>query len=280
MSAAPKPPVDPAHIQAAVAYVQQHTKATPHIAIVLGSGLGALADSVEDAVVLPYSSIPHMPQTHVEGHRGDLLIGKLGGVQVVMMRGRVHAYEGYSLGQVTFGIRLMGALGARRLIVTNAAGSLNPYYAAGDLMIITDHINMTGLSPLCGPNEPAWGPRFVDMTQAYARSGWLAWQHAARQAEVHVHSGVYVGVAGPSYETPAEVRYMQRLGGDAVGMSTVAEVLVARHQGMEVAGLSVITNAGAGMGAQALSHEEVTVVARQRRAALCELLVHMVKGWH
>jgi purine-nucleoside phosphorylase len=216
---------------------------------------------------------------NVVGHAGELVLGELGGVPLAIMSGRVHHYEGHDLADVTLPVRVLGALGVQKLIVTNAAGGLNPHYAAGTLMVIEDHINLTGSNPLRGPCGPNDGPRFVDMTHAYSLEGRSAWYEASRGLALPLRAGVYVGVSGPSYETPAEVRMMQRLGGDAVGMSTVFEVLTARQIGVEVAGLSVICNAGAGLIPGALSHSDVTEVATKMRTSVCQLLAAMVSTW-
>lgn len=267
-------------IAAAKTYLADRCGPPPEVAVVLGSGLGAFAERVRDPVVVPYADVPSFAVPHVEGHRGELVFGWVGEVRVAVLCGRVHYYEGHDWPAVTRAVRVMAALGARRLLVTNAAGGLNPSYAPGELMVLTDHINLTGESPLRGRNDPGVGPRFCDMSEAYAKAGRRAWHQAAREvAGVHLKEGVYVGVAGPAYETPAEVRMMQRLGGDAVGMSTVAEVLVARHQGLQVAGLSVITNVAAGLSSAALSHAEVTEVAGRVRGQLCDLLGRMVTTW-
>lgn len=267
-------------IAAAKTYLAARCGPPPEVAVVLGSGLGAFAERVRDPVVIPYADVPSFAVPHVEGHRGELVFGWVGEVRVAVLCGRVHYYEGHDWPAVTRAVRVMAALGARRLVVTNAAGGLNPSYAPGELMVLTDHINLTGQSPLRGRNDPGVGPRFCDMSEAYAKAGRRAWHQAAREVEgVHLKEGVYVGVAGPAYETPAEVRMMQRLGGDAVGMSTVSEVLVARHQGLLVAGLSVITNVAAGLSSAALSHAEVTEVAGRVHGQLCGLLERMVATW-
>lgn len=267
-------------IAAAHKYLAERCGPLPETAIVLGSGLGAFAERVRDPVRIPYADVPSFAVPHVEGHKGELVFGYVGPTRVAVLCGRVHYYEGHDWPAVTRAVRVMAALGVRRLVVTNAAGGLNPSFAPGELMVINDHINFTGQSPLRGRNDPGVGPRFCDMTHAYGPSGRKAWHRAARAVpDVHLKEGVYLGVCGPAYETPAEVRMMQRMGGDAVGMSTVAEVLVARHQGLEVAGLSVITNAAAGMTGNALSHAEVTQTAERVRGQLCDVLQEMVATW-
>lgn len=266
-------------VQRAAAFIRQRTAVVPQLGIVLGSGLGALAEQVQDPICLRYADIPGSPVPGVPGHPGELVIGTLGQTPVVMLRGRVHAYEGHSQAAVTFHVRLVAALGAKRLLVTNAAGGLNPHFVAGDVMVICDHLNMTGQSPLIGINDDALGPRFVDMTEAYARSGRQALAKAAAEVKTSVRFGTYVGVMGPAYETPSEVRAYRMWGGDAVGMSTVNEVIAARHRGLEVAGLSVITNMGAGLSHGHLSHDEVTEVAREVRGRVSELVVAACRAW-
>ncbi len=268
-----------ANVAAATAWVLGQTSIRPRIGVILGSGLGAFADTLKNAQRIPYKSIPHFPEVHVPGHKGELVLGHLDGVPLAVMSGRVHHYEGHELSDVTLPVRMLGALGITQLVVTNAAGGLNPHYAPGTLMVIEDHINLTGHHPLRGPCGIEDGPRFVDMTTAYSLSGRAAWQEAAKHVGVSLRAGVYVGVSGPSYETPAEVRMMQRLGGDAVGMSTVFEVLTARQIGLEVAGLSVVCNAGAGMMPGSLDHKDVTDVATRMRTVVCQLLGCMVAAW-
>lgn len=278
-----RPPSSERHgereVQEAADWIRRQTSFSPRLGLVLGSGLGALATAVADATVLPFAELPHCPTPRVAGHKGELVLGSLGGTPVALLSGRVHPYEGHEQAAVTFGVRLLAALGCKRLIVTNAAGGLNPHFAAGDLMVIADQINFTGQTPLLGANDEALGPRFVDMTDAYSRSGRAAWTRAAAEVGVPLQSGTYFGVLGPSYETPSEVRAFRLLGGDAVGMSTISEVLMARHRGLEVAGLSVITNLAAGLSAGTLSHEEVTQVALEVRGKASELLVAMCRAW-
>lgn len=246
------------------------------LGIILGSGLGALADEVTDPVHIPYEEIPHFPTSSVAGHAGRLVSGKLDGVPVILMQGRVHAYEGYEREQVVFPIRVLNALGVKDLIVTNAAGALNPDFRPGQIMLIEDHINFTGMNPLVGKNSEELGPRFPDMSDAYGRERREAVASIAEQLGVSLQRGVYAGVMGPSYETPAEVRMLHRLGGDAVGMSTVAEVIAASHAGMGVTGMSVITNMGAGLSKTALSHEEVTEAGLAVRDELVKLVKAVV----
>ena len=215
----------------------------PQTAIILGSGLGALADRLTDATAIPYAAIPHFARSTATGHKGNLLFGRLGSQSVMAMQGRFHYYEGYTMDQVTFPIRVMALLGVRRLLVSNAAGGINNTFHVGDLMIIRDHINMMP-NPLIGPNDERFGPRFPDMTRAYDRDLIRAAEEIALEQGITLRKGVYVGLTGPSYETPAEYTAYGRLGGDAIGMSTVPEVIVARHAGLRVFGMSVITNEG------------------------------------
>ncbi len=233
------------HIGEATQIIRRHSQITPRVGLITGSGLAGLADDATDATRIPYQDIPHFPRSTVAGHPGELVIGKLDSVPVVIQRGRVHFYEGYSMQQITFPVRVMRALGAETLIVTNAAGGLNPNFAPGDIMVIRDHINFTGMAgfnPLRGPNDPHLGPRFPLMAGAYSpRLRRLAHQ-VASELGFALQSGVYAGLAGPTFETPAELRFLQMIGADAVGMSTTPEVTVARHGGMRVLGFSIIGN--------------------------------------
>lgn len=232
-------------MEESAAVVRAHTLHQPHVGLVLGSGLGALAEAVERADMVPYAEIPHFAPSTVEGHVGRLVIGTLERQTVIVMQGRSHYYEGYSMQQLTLPVRVMQLLGVEILIVTNAAGGLSPEFRPGDLMLITDHINligMAGLSPLRGPNDPSLGPRFPDMSEAYdARLRDLA-QRVAAERKIELHQGVYMCLAGPSFETPADLRFLHKIGADAVGMSTVPEVTVARHGGIRVLGISGISN--------------------------------------
>jgi purine-nucleoside phosphorylase len=254
---------------------------TPRVAIVLGSGLGAVADAVDAAVVVPYREIPHFPQSTVEGHSGRIVAGQLGGVQVLVMQGRVHFYEGYTPQQVTFPMRVLGALGVRAAVLTNAAGGIQQGYSVGQLVALADHINQMGWNPLTGPNEPRFavrkgaGLRFFDMTEAYSMRLRALAKQAAAEEGFALDEGIYLATPGPSFETPAEIRAFRALGATLVGMSTVPETIVARHMGIEVVGISCVTNLAAGLGAAPLSHEEVTETGRQverRLAALLERL--------
>ncbi len=233
------------------------TPLRPKIALVLGSGLGAFADSLTDAARVPYAEIPAFPQSTAIGHAGRMVIGNAGTVAVAAMQGRVHLYEGYSIHEVTFPIRVFARMGIRAVILTNAAGGINLGYSQGALVLVRDHINLQGANPLVGPNDDRFGVRFPDMSQAYDRSyREIAREEAARLGTM-LHEGVYAGLLGPSYETPAEIEYLRRIGADLVGMSTVAEVIAARHMGIKVLAISCVTNMAAGILDQPLSHAEV-----------------------
>lgn len=245
-----------AKIDEAVAFIQEAGVAKVEVGLILGSGLGELGDEVEQATAIPYDNIPNFPVSTVEGHKGQLVYGTLGGKKVLAMQGRFHYYEGYSLETVTFPVRVMKALGVETVIVTNAAGGLNETFEPGELMLITDHINFTGVNPLIGPNDASMGPRFTDMSEGYDRKYQQIVRDVAKKMDLNLKEGVYMGFTGPTYETPAEIRFARVIGADAVGMSTVPEVIVARHGGMKVIGISCITNLAAGMQAT-LNHEEV-----------------------
>jgi purine-nucleoside phosphorylase len=261
----------------AVAWVRGKTDLLPTVGVVLGSGLGAFADRLERKAVVPYEEIPGFPISKVPGHAGRLVVGDLevagGAVTVATMQGRVHAYEGWPASEVAFGARVLCALGVKALLVTNAAGGINAEYGAGELVRLTDHLNLTGQSPLTGPNDDRLGPRFPDMSAPYDRRLGQLLDEAAREVGVTLRQGVYAGVLGPSYETPAEIRMLRTLGADLVGMSTVHEVIAARHQGVPVAGISVVTNLASGLGTTRLTHEEVQETAARVRARLEALLV-------
>ena len=250
------------HFEAAAAVVKERAQVQPKVGMILGSGLNPLAEAVDDKVVVPYGEVPHFPVATVEGHVGRLIVGRLEGQAVVAMQGRSHYYEGYSMAEIGFPVRVMQALGIETLIVTNAAGGLNPEFRAGDVMLITDHINligMGGLNPLRGPNLDEFGPRFPDMSQAYDLGLQAVAKQVAAEANVPLRQGVYVGLAGPSFETPADLRFLHMIGADAVGMSTVPEVTVARHGGTRVLGFSGISNVAlvAGTAPAETTHEEV-----------------------
>ena len=254
----PIPPVEqPTRIAALATAVRERTSIVPEVGIVLGSGLGGLADDLEDAVAIPFADLPGWPAATAPGHAGRLLLGRLGGRAVVMLQGRFHLYEGNDPGLVVQPVLLFHSLGARIVVLTNAAGGLDPSFGPGTLMVMSDHINLTGRSPLMGPNADEMGPRFPDLTDAWSPR-LRARIHAAATAEdVPVEEGIYVGLTGPTYETPAEVRMLAGLGGHAVGMSTVLECIAARWVGLEVCGVSLVTNAGAGYSGSPLTHEEV-----------------------
>ncbi len=251
--------------------------ATPDVAIVLGSGLGEFTSALRDAVTCAYGEIPHWPASAVVGHAGTLVVGTIRGKRVAALSGRAHFYEGHDLRTVTFPTRVLGRLGVPALILTNAAGGINLDFTPGTLMLIDDHLNLMGTNPLVGPNDDRLGPRFPDMTEAYSRRLRGIAVDAARAAGVALARGVYVALHGPSYETPAEIRYLRTIGADAVGMSTVPEAIVARHMGLEVLGISCITNPAAGVLPQPLAHDEVMEVARRVRAEFCSLLEAIVE---
>jgi purine-nucleoside phosphorylase len=251
------PNQQPARIAELVAAVRARSDLVPEVGIVLGSGLGGLADELEDAVAIPFAQLPGWPQTTAPGHMGRLLLGRLAGRPVVMLQGRFHLYEGNDPGLVIQPVLLFAALGAGIVVLTNAAGGLDPTFGAGTLMVMTDHINLTGKNPLIGPNAPDLGQRFPDMTDAWSPR-LRAQLHAAADTEgVELREGVYIGLVGPNYETPAEVRMLAGLGGQAVGMSTVLECIAARWVGLEVCGVSLVTNPGAGYSGVPLTHDEV-----------------------
>jgi purine-nucleoside phosphorylase len=257
---------------------------SPRIGIVLGSGLGAVADAVAGPLVVPYAEIPHFPSSTVEGHKGRIVAGCMGGVPVVVMQGRVHFYEGYSPEEVTFPLRVLGALGIRAVVLTCAAGGIAEGYRVGQLVALSDHINLMGWNPLIGPNEPRFslqpsaGLRFPDMTEAYSKRLRALAKEAALEEGFALDEGVYLAISGPSFETPAEIRAFRALGATLVGMSTVPETIVARHMGIEVLGLACVANPAAGMGATALSHEEVFAAGRQVEQRLTRLLERLAPG--
>ncbi|GAA4870779.1 purine-nucleoside phosphorylase [Paenibacillus vulneris] len=263
-------------IQEAAAYIRSQYATAPSIGLILGSGLGVIADLVENATVISYSDIPHFPVSTVEGHAGELLLGTIQGKHVLLMKGRFHMYEGYGVEVVSFPVRVMKELGVKTLVVTNAAGGINTSYEVGDLMLIKDHINFTSRNPLIGPNHNELGVRFQDMSEAYNRQLRQIAKEVAAEQGVKLQEGVYIGLLGPSYETPAEIRMMRTLGADAVGMSTVAEVIVARHAGIEVLGFSCISNMAAGILDQPLSHEEVMETTERVKPKFLQLILGIV----
>lgn len=257
-------------------YITNKIGEKPTIGLILGSGLGVLADEIENAVKIPYGDIPEFPVSTVEGHAGQLVIGNLQGKTVVAMQGRFHYYEGYSLDKVTFPVRVMKEIGVQTIIVTNAAGGVNEEYEPGDLMIITDHINNTGVNPLIGPNDPHFGVRFPDMSNTYSKELRQLAKDVANELNMKLQEGVYVGNTGPTYETPAEIRMFRKLGGDAVGMSTVPEVIVARHAGLEILGISCISNMAAGILDQPLTHDEVMETTEKVKENFLALVKNIV----
>ncbi|MEZ4270963.1 MAG: purine-nucleoside phosphorylase [Myxococcota bacterium] len=263
-------------VQQTVDFIRSRCVVHPEVAVVLGSGLGVFADRVSNTTIFPYADLPGFPRSSVTGHRGELVLGDLEGVPCAVMSGRVHYYEGYSMAEVTFPMRVLAGLGCAKVVITNAAGGVDAQFLPGDLMVIVDQLNLTGDNPLRGPNDERLGPRFPDMTDVYCVAGRQALHAAAAEMGTVLREGVYAGFAGPSYETPAEVRMARLLGASAVGMSTVSEAIVARHGGMRVAGLSVISNLAAGLGEHPLSHDEVKEVAGRVENALCELLSRAV----
>lgn len=263
-------------IREAADYIRSRSALTPKVGLILGSGLGVLADHIEEPVSINYSDIPFFPQSTVEGHAGELLIGTVQGTPVVLMKGRFHMYEGYGPEMTAFPVRVMKELGVRTLLVTNAAGGVNTSYEPGDLMLISDHLNLTGRNPLVGPNDEELGPRFPGMSQAYSRRLREIARKVAADKGVPLQEGVYAGLLGPTYETPAEIRMLRTLGADAVGMSTVSETIVARHAGIEVLGISCISNMAAGILDQPLSHQEVMETTERVREKFLSLVLSII----
>ena len=259
-------------VHAAAKAVRARIPTAPQVGLILGSGLGGFADGFARAIAIDYADVPHFPRSHVAGHKGRLVIGERAGARCIAMQGRVHMYEGHSAATVGFPARVLVALGAKVLIVTNAAGGLNPAWQPGTLMLIRDHIDLLRDHALRGPNDDRLGPRFPDMTTAYAPELRALARNTAEIAGISLAEGVYVAMPGPTYETPAEVKMLRLLGADATGMSTVPEVCVARHMGARVIGISCITNQAAGITGQALSHDEVTETATRVRATFERLL--------
>jgi len=260
----------------AVDFIFSKTSLRPRLALVLGSGLGAFADDLEDRIVLPYSTIPNFPVSSAEGHAGNLVIGRVGDVAVAAMQGRVHYYEGHSMLRVTFPMRVFCRLGVKGVLLTNAAGGIGPQLKPGCLVVLSDHINLQGTNALIGANEERFGPRFPDMTEAYSKE-WRALALAEEKRQgVDIYEGVYAAVPGPSYETPAEIRFLRTIGADVVGMSTVAEVVVARHCGMRVLAISVVTNMAAGILDQPINHAEVLEIGQRIRGQFAQLLQALI----
>ncbi len=269
-------------VQQAARLIEGRTTLRPRIGLVLGSGLGAFADGLQDATAIPYQQIPHFPVSTAVGHAGRLVVGQCAKIPVAVMQGRVHFYEGYSLREVTFPIRVLGALGIRALVFTNAAGGINRKLRARGLLLIRDHLNFQGSNPLVGANDERFGPRFPDMTEAYSKKFRTTAKQVARKLRLRLFEGVYAALHGPSYETPAEIRALARLGADVVGMSTVPEVIVANHMGIEVLGISCVTNMAAGISKQKINHDEVLEagerVGRQFTAFLRALIPALVRA--
>jgi purine-nucleoside phosphorylase len=258
--------------ESAAQFLLLQTTLCPSIGLVLGSGLGAFADELSDATRVSYANIPFFPRSTAVGHAGQMVIGNVGEVAVAAMQGRVHLYEGYSSNEVAFPMRVFGRMGIRAVILTNAAGGINLKYKQGALVVIADHINLQGTNPLVGPNDDSFGPRFPDMTEAYSKPYREIALQAARSLGKTVHQGVYAGLLGPSYETPAEIRYLRTIGADLVGMSTIAEVISARHMGIKVLAISCVTNMAAGISDEVLKHEDVLATGERVKGDFVALL--------
>jgi len=259
-------------MQGAVDYIRSQTNREPAVGVVLGSGLGAFVDELSDRIEIPYARIPGWPASTAIGHAGKLAFGKIDGLEVAVMAGRSHLYEGYSPAQVSMGVRVLHRLSVRSIVFTNAAGGINLSYSQGTLVLISDHINLQGSNPLMGPNNDSVGPRFPDMTDAYSAACRAVAHKVADELEIPLSEGVYAAVTGPSYETPAEIRYLRTIGADLVGMSTVPEVIVANHLGMRVLAISCVTNMAAGILPQKINHEEVLETGRRVRDTLVAFL--------
>ena len=263
---------DFARAERAAKFILSKTKLRPRIGLVLGSGLGAFADEFSDAARIPYEKIPHFPRATAIGHAGKLVVGKVDGVAVAGMQGRVHLYEGYSAREAAFPMRVMARMGIRAVILTNAAGGINREFAQGCLVVLRDHINLQGANPLSGPNDERFGPRFPDMTHAYAKTFRETAVAEGKRLGIAIHEGVYAAVPGPSYETPAEIRYLRTIGADLVGMSTVPEAIAARHMGIQVLGISCVTNPAAGILDRPLDHKEVLETGERVKGQFIALL--------
>jgi purine-nucleoside phosphorylase len=264
-------------VQQAASWIRERTSGVPDVAVVLGSGLGDFTAALADSTTFDYADIPNWPASKIVGHAGRLVIGTLAGKRVAALSGRVHFYEGHELTTVTFATRVIGSCGIRTVILTNAAGGINLNFTPGTLMLMDDHINLMGSNPLVGPNEDRFGPRFPDMSEVYSKRLRALAGDAARARGIALAHGVYVALHGPSYETPAEIRFLRTIGADAVGMSTAPEAIVARHMGLEVLGISCITNMAAGVLPQPLVHDEVMEVARKVRATFSALLEGVIE---
>jgi purine-nucleoside phosphorylase len=259
-------------MSAASEFIGSRLSVSPRVAVVLGSGLGAFADILRDAVVIPYEQIPGWPQSTAVGHAGKLVVGSLDGLPVAALSGRAHLYEGYTAQQAVFGVRTLGALGVQSFLLTNAAGGVNPSFGPGQLVLISDHINLLGANPLSGPNDDSIGPRFPDMSEAYSKRYREIAREAGKSIGLDLPEGVYAALPGPSYETPAEIRYLRAIGADLVGMSTVPETIAANHMGLKVLGISCVTNFAAGVIDQKLDHKEVLEVGARVKDSMIELL--------
>jgi purine-nucleoside phosphorylase len=268
----PRPTLEFQHAERGAKFILSKTKLRPRIALVLGSGLGAFADEFSSATKIPYTKIPGFPRSTAIGHAGQLVIGKVGDVAVAGMQGRVHLYEGYSVKEVAFPIRVFARLGIQAVILTNAAGGIKKEFSQGHLVVLKDHINLQGVNPLSGPNDENFGPRFPDMTTAYDRKFREIALAEGQQLGIALAEGTYAALTGPSYETPAEIRYLRSIGSDLVGMSTVPEVIAARHSGIRVLGISCVTNAAAGILDQPLDHREVLETAERVKSQFISLL--------
>ncbi len=265
-------------VREAAQSIASRLNGTPDVGLILGSGLGGIADQIEDSVCIPYGEIPHFACSTAPGHAGRFVAGRLGGKAVICMQGRLHFYEGHSMQDIIFPIRVMKLLGVRSLVVTNAAGGVNTGFEVGDLMLIEDHINLMGTNPLIGPNDGEFGPRFCDMTYTYTPALRRAAEEAAERLGIPLKKGVYLGCTGPSFETPAEIRAFRVLGADAVGMSTVPEVIAASHCGLQVLAFSMITNMAAGVLDQPLTEEEVIEIGAKKGAQLQALITEIVQS--
>lgn len=263
-------------LENALVRIREHTSLEPKAGVILGSGLGGLADALEDSVEIPYEDIPGWPVSTAVGHAGVLVLGSLDGAPIAVMRGRAHLYEGLGADRVVFGVRVLGRLGIRALVVTNAAGGINETYRPGQLVLISDHVNLQGTSALVGPNDESLGPRFPDMSDAYDPELRARAREAAGRLGIELGEGVYAAWLGPQFETPAEIRFMRALGGDLAGMSTVQEVIAARHMGIRCLGISVVTNMAAGVLPEKIDHEAVLEVGAQAAGSLTSLLRELV----
>lgn len=263
-------------LEMGIQYIRQRSQLEPKIGLVLGSGLGFLADQAEQSISIPYRELPGFPISTVAGHAGRLVMGTLGFCQVAIMQGRFHYYEGYSMEQVVLGVRLLAKLGIKFLIITNAAGAIRKGLDPGDLMLITDHINLMGGNPLIGSNDDSLGPRFPDMSDAYGQEERQLALRVAKEQGILLHQGVYAAFSGPSYETPAEIRMLRTVGADAVGMSTIPEVIAASHLGLKVIGISCISNLAAGISKRPLSHDEVRDTTERAKGSFSQLILGLV----